>query len=107
MLQSGMAPGKVGDRKAGPAVAPATFQNKAAQEGSRSGNRSPPNRSTLSLPQHLLRTQRRIALLDHLPVMCCVAHRVVQEIAANNSHPGSFVHRDRFMDEPFTPVSAL
>src|SRR5437899_2772212 len=98
MLQRGMAPGKVGDREAGPAVAPATFQNKAAQKGSRSGNHSSPNRSTLSIPQHLLRTQRRIALLDHLPMMIGVAHRVMQEITTNNFHPRSLFHPDRFVD---------
>src|SRR5213593_1170939 len=101
-----MASRKVGDGQTGAAIAPATLQKKAAQKSSWSGDRRPPNRSTLSLPQHLLCTQRRIALLDHLPVMCAIAHRVMEEIARHDSHSRSFIHRDGFVDQALTPVPA-
>src|SRR5712664_2484648 len=106
MLQSGVTPRKVGDRKTGTAIAPATFQKKAAQKSSRSGQRGMPGRCAFAISQHLLCTQRCISLPDHLPVMIGVAHRVVQDIATNNSCARSLVHPDRFMDQAFTPASA-
>src|SRR5882762_3347334 len=64
VLQSGVAPRKVGDRKTGTAIAPATFHKKAAQKSSRSGQRDMPGRSAFAISQHLLCAQRCIALLE-------------------------------------------
>src|SRR5258708_19244158 len=102
-----MAPGEVGDHKSGPPIAPTSFQKKAAYKSSRSGNGTTPERSAFAVAHHLPCAQRCVTLFDHLPVMTCVAHRVVQQITLNGPHSRALVHRDRFMNQPFSPTSTI
>ncbi|PYS41847.1 MAG: hypothetical protein DMF71_10505 [Acidobacteria bacterium] len=93
------------DRQPGRAIAKPALQDIAAHKGGRPRQRPAQRRTALSVPIHLLRAQRRVAFFDRAPVLSCVAHRVVKQIAFERFYARAIVHRYRFMNQSRTPAA--
>src|SRR5581483_10390400 len=94
VLQRSVTRGELRDCQACACVAKAALQNEAADESERTGCRHLQGRRTLAVLEHLLRPQRRIALIDHPAMMIGVAHRIMKQIARQYLDSRASVHDD-------------